>query len=84
MTELRPNRRRNEPPFYLAQVTPNGRTNHTMKQSQRRHFAHSGCDCRDCIPRKGPVREFSYAVVVAILLVGSIAALFVIAEVIVK
>ena len=81
MTELRPNRRRNEPPFYLAQVDANGRAD-TMKQSQRRHFAHSGCDCRDCMPRGFQQRP--YIKLVAVLLIASLAAVFVIAEVIVK
>lgn len=81
MTELRPNRRRNEPPFYLAQADPNERTANTMKQSQRRHFARSGCDCRECM--KG-FSQRPYIKLVAVLLIASLAAVFVIAEVIVK
>jgi hypothetical protein len=50
-----------------------------MKESQKRHFKHSDCDCRDC--QRSGIRQFGYAVLVLILLVGSLGSLVVIAEV---
>jgi hypothetical protein len=49
-----------------------------MKQSQRRYFSHSGCDCQDCT--KTGFKEFGYAILVLILLILSFGSLFVIAE----
>ena len=51
-----------------------------MRQSQRRYFSQSACDCRDCVNRSNFRRELVYAVLVFIFLVASFAALFVIAE----
>jgi hypothetical protein len=49
-----------------------------MKQSQKRYFNHSACDCRDCM--KTGFREFGYAMLVLVLLVAAFGSLFVIAE----
>jgi hypothetical protein len=50
-----------------------------MKQSQRRHFNRSGCDCRDCAHSSG-FRQFGYALMVLVILILTFASLFVIAE----
>jgi hypothetical protein len=49
-----------------------------MKQSQKRYFNHSDCDCRDCI-RTG-FKEFGYAVLVLVILITAFGSLFVIAS----
>ena len=54
--------------------------NRAMKQSQKRHFKHSDCDCKDC--RRSGISQFGYALLVLVLLVGSVGSLVVIAEMI--
>lgn len=51
-----------------------------MKQSQRRHFRQSGCDCRECVSLKSGLKQVGYMALVFALLLASFAALFVIGE----
>jgi hypothetical protein len=51
-----------------------------MKQSQRRYFKQTACDCRDCLNTRSGFREFGYAVLVLVLLIAAFGSLFVIAE----
>lgn len=46
-----------------------------MKQSERRHFKVSGCDCRECVPRG--FQHKGYVVLVAIFLSTAFIALIV-------
>jgi hypothetical protein len=50
-----------------------------MKQSQRRYFRHSACDCRECVNRATGFQEFGYALLVLALLIAAFGSLFVIA-----
>lgn len=75
MTELRPNRRKDEPPFYLAEeryFTPNhAQLSAAVKGNDPRHRIR---------PKRGFwIQQFLYALLVLILLCAAFGSLFVIA-----
>jgi len=52
-----------------------------MKQSQRRYFRESACDCPDCTSVRGGLKQAGYMVLVFTLLGASFAVLIAIAKV---
>lgn len=52
-----------------------------MRQSEKRYFNHSSCDCRECTSLKSGLKQAGYMVLVFALLGGSFVVLFIIAQV---
>lgn len=52
-----------------------------MKQSQRRYFNQSACDCRECSSLKAGFKQAGYMVLVFVVLSATFGTLFIVAQV---
>jgi len=79
MTEFRPNRRKNEPPYYLSDE---GKEYHDPNHAQMISAVKGGDKYHRIRPTRTPfwLQQLGYAVMVLVLLILAFGSLFVIAE----